>query len=186
LTLKARKLGGDEGFLVLFQTSDIDNPTWWNIGGWRNTEHGIQGGAIPEERVRGSIQTNRWYDVRLELNAGKIKAFLDGKLIHEATTKATATFFASAGRDQHAKELVLQLVNPLAEPMPVAIKLNGAGKLDSKIQALTIANASAEAENVIDQASVVAPKTSEFNGASNDFIYTVEPFSLTTLRIPER
>jgi alpha-L-arabinofuranosidase len=37
LTLKARKLGGGEGFLVMFHTSDIDNPTWWNIGGWRRS-----------------------------------------------------------------------------------------------------------------------------------------------------
>jgi alpha-L-arabinofuranosidase len=34
ITLKARKNGGDEGFLVGFQYFDSDDYSWWNIAGW--------------------------------------------------------------------------------------------------------------------------------------------------------
>ena len=37
LTLKARKISGAEGFLVLFRINGNDDRTWWNIGGWGNT-----------------------------------------------------------------------------------------------------------------------------------------------------
>src|SRR4029077_3722576 len=57
LTLKARKIGGREGFLILFETPGVDAPVWWNLGGWNNTEHGLQGEGLPERRVRGVIET---------------------------------------------------------------------------------------------------------------------------------
>ena len=36
-SLKARKLGGAEGFLILFRVQDENAKAWWNIGGWGNT-----------------------------------------------------------------------------------------------------------------------------------------------------
>jgi alpha-L-arabinofuranosidase len=186
LTLKARKLGGSEGFLVMFHTPDIDNPTWWNIGGWGDTEHSLQGGDLPENHVRGSIETGRWYDIRVELRGGNVKAFLDGKLIHEADLKPIATFYAAAGRDISAYELVVQMVNPFSEPMSVNIKLNGAGKLGSNAKLITLSNASSDAENTFDKPDAVAPETGEFTGVAPEFACTLPPYSLTTFRIPEK
>src|ERR1039458_2474239 len=40
-TLRAMKLGGSEGFLILFNVLDGNNYMWWNIGGWGNTQTGI-------------------------------------------------------------------------------------------------------------------------------------------------
>src|SRR6185437_6426826 len=45
LTLKARKISGSEGFLVLFHITDDDDRTWWNIGGWNNTQNAIENGG---------------------------------------------------------------------------------------------------------------------------------------------
>ena len=42
LTLQARKLGGSEGFLVMFNVADSNNWFWWNIGGWTNTSHAVE------------------------------------------------------------------------------------------------------------------------------------------------
>src|SRR5579862_1356230 len=42
LTLKARKLGGNEGFLILFGIPEANFKSWWNIGGWGNTRYGIE------------------------------------------------------------------------------------------------------------------------------------------------
>ena len=42
LTLRARKDGGAEGFLIIFDYQDEDNYAWWNIGGWSNTQNAIE------------------------------------------------------------------------------------------------------------------------------------------------
>jgi len=186
LTLKARKLGGDEGFLVLFQTPDINHTVWWNLGGWGNTEHSLQGGSLVENHMRGSIETNRWYDIRIELHDGNVKAYLDGKLIHEADRKPVATFYTAAGRDQRAGELVLQMVNPFAEPMSVTVKLNGAGKLGNKARTITLTNPDPAAENSLDKPDAVVPQKGELPGVAPVFTCTMAPYSLTTLRIPQK
>ena len=186
LTLKARKLGGAEGFLILFQTPDINHPVWWNLGGWGNTEHSLQGGDLVEGHVRGSIETGRWYDIRIELQDGAVKAYLDGRLIHEADRKPIATFYAAAGRDRRAGELILQMVNPFAETTSVTVTLAGASKLDNPARKITLTNPDPDAENTLGHADVVAPRIERFNGVASEFTITVEPHSLTTLRIPER
>lgn len=97
LTLKARKLGGNEGFLIVFghPGDDPDLKIWWNLGGWKNTAHGIQAPGVWEQRIPGTIEPDRWYDIRLELEGTTVRAYLDNELIQTAT-KPTA---ANAQRD---------------------------------------------------------------------------------------
>jgi hypothetical protein len=88
-SLKARKIDGDEGFLILFHLDDNLTFSAWNMGGWGNTRHQLQrtvdgtaedlGNGVP-----GKIESGRWYDIRLELSGDHVKAYLDGKLVHDA------------------------------------------------------------------------------------------------------
>jgi hypothetical protein len=83
LTLKARKLSGPEGFLIFFgqPAPDAGINSWWNVGGWNNTHHGIQSPRMPEMRQRGHIDDNRWYDLKVELSGNVVRTYLDGALI---------------------------------------------------------------------------------------------------------
>ncbi len=79
--LKARKIAGSEGFLVMFHVAD-DDFYWASIGGWNNTNHGISHvvgnkRALVGGRVPGKIETGRWYDIRIELTGPRIKFFLN-------------------------------------------------------------------------------------------------------------
>ena len=87
LTLKARKLGGNEGFLILFGMPSADSAvkSWWNIGGWGNTRDTIEAPGMWAETVPAKIETGRWYDIKIELSGNTVRAFLDGKLIQTAT-----------------------------------------------------------------------------------------------------
>jgi alpha-N-arabinofuranosidase len=114
-----------------------------------------------------------------------VKAYLDGQLIHGADRKPVATFYAAAGRDRRAGELVLQMVNPFAEPMSVTVKLNGAGKLGDKARTITLASPDPDAENSFDQPDTVVPRQGELSGIAPVFTCTMDPYSLTTLRIPQ-
>jgi hypothetical protein len=84
LSLKARKLGGKEGFLIGFGSAGDDTKTWWNLGGYGNTQHLLQAPDIIAPPLEGSIETGRWYDVRLEVAGPNVKCYLDGRLVQEA------------------------------------------------------------------------------------------------------
>lgn len=62
LSLRARKLGGSEGFLIYFQTPNADAVTRWNIGGWNNTGHAFELPAVEPARSAGSVEAG-WLDV---------------------------------------------------------------------------------------------------------------------------
>lgn len=98
LTLKARKLGGNEGFLILFgMGSPRENvKSWWNIGGWGNTTHTIEAPGIPGEPVPGQIETDRWYDIKIVLSGNTIRAYLDNELVDTATQAPAQRDFGHA------------------------------------------------------------------------------------------
>ena len=63
-SLKARKISGDEGFLILFNVGDEEAKSWWNLGGWGNSRHAVEMGGVADNGVRGRIETGKWYDIR--------------------------------------------------------------------------------------------------------------------------
>ena len=84
IELKARKIGGAEGFIINFAANDRDKPSRWNLGGWGNKRHGLEVADGTSSYVPGKIDTDRWYNIRIELNGPTVKAYLDNKLIQQA------------------------------------------------------------------------------------------------------
>src|ERR1700678_3182571 len=83
---EAKKNGGREGFLILFHVKDADNFDWWNVGGWGDTrsalEHTEDGSHTPlGESASATIETGKWYDIRIEVKGNDIKCYIDDKLI---------------------------------------------------------------------------------------------------------
>ena len=86
ITLRARKLGGDEGFIVLWHAADGDNYRWWNLGGWGDTvsrcESSESGGREPYgPSTPFTVETGRWYNLQLEVNGHHARGYVDGKLV---------------------------------------------------------------------------------------------------------
>jgi TPR repeat protein len=89
LSLKARKLGGAQGFLILFQVQGDQEKSWWNLGGWDNVAHGLETPGVDLKFVPGKIELDRWYDIRIEIKGCQIRCYLDGALVQEATRVVT-------------------------------------------------------------------------------------------------
>jgi alpha-L-arabinofuranosidase len=157
-SLKARKLGGAEGFLILFHVQDAATPSWWNLGGWGNTHHGIEMGGIVTQEA-GSIETGRWYDIRIELKGTNIKCYLDGKLIHDVGTPSYKSLFAAASRDNASGEVILKVVNVSESALATQISFKGAKELDRTVQASVLAADKPSDENSLDYPEKVIPKT---------------------------
>jgi alpha-L-arabinofuranosidase len=193
LSLKARKLGGAEGFLVMFRVRDDRNWYWWNIGGWGNARHAIEkcsggGKSIAGDPVNGGVETGRWYDVRIELDGPRIRCFLDGKLIHDVEEGVAQTLFASAGWAGAGKELVLKVVNyqEAAQEAQIAIRAGGrpAEGIAAEGKAIVITSGSPTDENTLENPLKVAPVERKAPGLRESFAFIFEPWSLTILRIP--
>ena len=51
-----------------------------------------------ERAVRGRIETDRWYDIKIELAGNRIRCYLDGELIHDATATPPESFATGESR----------------------------------------------------------------------------------------
>jgi alpha-L-arabinofuranosidase len=181
-SLKARKLGGNEGFLVLFRVNNEDEKTWWNLGGWGNTTHGIEMNEILTQ-VPGSIETGRWYDIRVEVKGAAIKCYLDGKLIHDVRRTSLASLYASATRDSRSGDIILKVVNGSADNIDTGVHLKGTMKLARSGEAIVLSSESPADENTLDTPEKVSPKTQVLSLDGPDFQHVFPGNSLTVLRI---
>ena len=188
--LQARKLGGPEGFLVLFHAQDGGNYRWWNVGGWGNTlarcEATHDGTRGPDGPGRPfTVETGRWYDLRLEVTGSRVRGFVDGKLVTDATegpATAPAPAFASATYAKAGHTVIVKVVNVGPDPVDMAIHLSGARRISPNGTATVLAG-DPMAQNTIDQPTNVAPKEEAVTDASASFHRTFPPHSLTLLRL---
>ncbi len=188
LRLKARKLGGAEGFLIMFRSPDDDHWIWWNVGGWNNSGHQIQkndGGAKMDigDRLPGKVETGRWYDVRVEAAANRFRCYLDDKLAQETTDQGAESLAAIAGRSDQTGDIIVKVVNGSDNALPATLDLRGAGALQSSGQAITLTSGGMNDENTLDDPLKIAPKTEKVGNISPKFSYTFPARSLTILRL---
>ena len=190
LTLRALKTGGSEGFLVGFASADGDNYIWWNIGGWGNTQHALEhavGGTRSPlgQPVRGRIEANRWYDIRIQVANNRIQCYLDGTLIHDvADTTAErkgSDLATSCVRDSATGDVIVKLVSRSSSAIAAQLDLSALGDLPPTATA-TVLSGDPLAENAFGQPATLLPKTSVIPVAAR-FSYTVPPNSLSILRL---
>ena len=185
-TLKARKLGGAEGFLIMFQVRDDQNWLWWNLGGWGNVKHAVErceggGKSILGNEVPGKIETGRWYDIRIELNGLNITCYLDGKRIHDVSHPPIRPLHAVAGRVNSSGELILKVVNVSNTTCETQIELRGAKEVQPTGRAIILTSASPDDENSLAEPMKVAPVARTIDNAAANFPYVFPANSLTVL-----
>lgn len=185
LTLKARKISGDEGFLVLFRVAGNEDRSWWNIGGWGNTADAIEDGGTLDSKP-SQIETGRWYDLKLTVADKNVKCWIDGKLIRDLTYTADGkvkSIYATAATDAQNGDYIVKVVNASPGPLATEIKLTGAGNLTGKGMATVLTSESATDENTLAEPTKVSPKSEpvEFNGST--LTRTFPGNSFTVLRL---
>ena len=181
--LKARKLGGAEGFLILFAVQDENAKSWWNLGGWGNTHHALELGGIVGNEVDGSIETGRWYDIRIELKERSVKCYLDGKLVHDAAIPTMKSLYASASRDQKRGEVIVKVVNVSGETVSADLNCRGVARLASPATAVVLASEQPTDENSLEQPGKVGPVTKALALSGSQLQHRFPGNSLTVLRL---
>jgi alpha-L-arabinofuranosidase len=189
LTLKARKTGGAEGLLVGVGATP-DNYYCWNLGGWANTQHGVErsvGGArsLVGRAVPGRIESNRWYDIKIESDGKRVRFHLNGTLVHDiagSLESVPPTFAASCVKDTASGDLILKLVNGAGSSRPVGVELAGAKALPTTAEATVLAGQNPMSVNDYGSPRTVLHRTSRLS-ISAAFDYEAPANSLTVIRI---
>lgn len=187
LSLRARKLGGAEGFMIYFGAGG-QGMGHWNLGGWNNTLHGLSIPGLPVAQRPGEIETGRWYDIRIELRGAEIAAYLDGERLQTASLSSIKhkPIYAVAGRDDDAAELVLFVSNPAGHPVSAEIGLRGRRQAEGAEARLTLLTADEPgAVNTFDAPDRVAPREETLEISGTRFAHSFPARSFTVLRIPD-
>jgi alpha-L-arabinofuranosidase len=188
VTLRARKTAGNEGFIILWHSADGDNYRWWNLGGWGNsvsrTEASENGGREPYgPSTPFTIETGRWYNLKLEVKGHTATGYVDGKRVMEASDepyRPTPAAFASASYVNASGEVIVKVVNSAATPLEAEIRVKDAAKFgNGKVIVIT---GDPQAVNTIEKPVNVAPKEELLTNAAASFTRTFAPHSVTLLR----
>jgi alpha-L-arabinofuranosidase len=188
-SLKARKLGGKEGFLIVFHRAADDTYAMWNVGGWGNKRHQIEvidSGSKSQigNPVEGSIEPDRWYDLRVETRGEQIKCVLDGKLVHEVTYPKRRPLYASAGAK--GDEVIVKVVNVTDRSQETEIDVAGSGGANDagwRIRVAGLTSAKPTDENSLDEPRKITPAERELIFAKPAFTHTFPPYSVTVMRM---
>jgi alpha-L-arabinofuranosidase len=184
LTLKARKISGAEGFLVMFHIGGDDDRTWWNIGGWNNSQDGIEAGGTLDTKP-SHIETDRWYDLKVTVSGKNVKCWLDGVLVHSVdfdVASNVASLYAVAATDKRTGDLILKVVNANTQPLQTEINLSGVS-LTGQGTATVLTSESGADENSLAEPTKVSPKTEAVKFSGTNLKRSFPGNSLTVLRL---
>ena len=187
--MKARRLQGRGGFVVLWHATDANNYNRWTVGGMNNTarceavdDGGREAYGSPSPFT---VETNRWYDLRVEVSGHHARAFVDGKLLTDATDKphvAPAGVFASATYVNSNHIVIVKIVNVGKNPVDMALNLRGAGTVEPK-GAAWVLSGDPKAANTVEEPTNIAPREEAVTDASASFHRSVPPHSFTLMRL---
>ena len=191
VSVRARKTAGGEGLILLWHSTDGDNYRWWNLGGWGNSLSRCevsQGGGRDAygPSTPFTVETGRWYNLKLEVKGNTARGYVDGKLVMSTTDEQhqpTATAFASASYINASGELVVKVVNTDDKPLEAEIQLKNAAKLGAG-KAIVIAGTNPADQNTLQRPNLIAPKEEQLAKPKAIFKRTFPAYSVTLLRFP--
>ena len=135
LNVKAKKTGGSEGFLILVHGHGEGNYVWFNVGGWGNSASAIEQAVEGAKTELGqssdfTVETGKWYDIRVEVAGRDIKCYIDNKLITQGVESSsgggpTQAIFAAASRVDSSGDIILKVVNAGSAAQQLKIDLKG-------------------------------------------------------------
>ncbi|HYX09186.1 MAG TPA: T9SS type A sorting domain-containing protein, partial [Bacteroidales bacterium] len=188
-SLRARKTGGNEGFLIIFGYQDQDNFYWWNLGGWGNTKHAIErcvdGSKSILTEVSGSIQTNVWYNIKIEVTPSTVYCYLNDELIQSFDVPASKLLYTSASLDEKDGQIYLKVVNPTDTDVETKLNFKGMATDTLNAELITLTSESTTDENSMTKPENVYPATIELGMKPISFKYTIAANSVNIFKVNE-
>jgi alpha-L-arabinofuranosidase len=190
LEVTGRKLGGAEGFLVMFGVQDTGNWYWWNLGGFGNTyslvERAVNGGKTPMATTDHTIETGRDYRIRIEVRGRQVSLYLDGELVTEFTDDVgqVEPLYHVATTDDRTGDVVVKVANARPEAVRTALDVEGV-RGRSRATVTTLTAESRGTVNSLGAPDAVAPQETRLR-LGDAFTYDFPADSVTFIRMDAR
>lgn len=181
IELEARKTAGQEGFLVSFASQDPLVTSWWNLGGWNNTDHGLEAPTISLRRTPGKIETGQWYKIKIEVKPTAIVCYLDGDEVQRAELEPTPSVFAASGWDEETAEYVVAVANSGNTARQGSINIAG-GNISGQAKLFTLAADSPLDVNSFESPEQVAPQEAAVQIHDGAVTHEFPAWSFTIIR----
>jgi len=185
--VRARKNGGNEGFLIVFNYTDENNYSWLNIGGWGNNSFGLEqivdGAKAQVTGKQGSIEQGRWYDIRVEVDGDSVSCFLDNQLIIAARllNSTTEGIFQNAAIDGETGEMVVKVVNTGRVGTTAVVDVNNFNVGSARV--IRLSSERGTDENTLKNPTNIYPVDVDCQTNGNRVTLDVPAYSLNILRI---
>lgn len=93
IELDARIDGGNEGWLVVFGAIDETDCTFWNVGGWGNSNTCFQyvknnSKSGQQSPLDSKYNVGEWYHLTLVINGDVVDGYINGYFVHSYTKAA--------------------------------------------------------------------------------------------------
>lgn len=193
LTVEAEILSGSEGFLIPICVRNAANNMFWNIGGWGNTVSCLQivSGGSKSGQISGTVnnvklQRGKVYTIRVTVDGSHVEGYLDDVKYLDYRYEAPQSLYESANLDANG-DLIIKLVNPTAQAIPVDTRLEGfkAEQYEKEAEVTVLSGDSLSAVNSFDEPEKMIP-VSKAMAIDETFLYEAPARSLTILRIPAK
>ena len=186
--VKFRRTKGIEGCYVGFgMTDDAMNGYRCSVGGWDDTKTAIEkvvsNDGTGTSTADCSLVTGEWQMLHLDVTGGVSVLYIDGQKIVEDEMKEECATFYAAGFDEETSETVIKVVNRSGKVYPLGITLEGASKIARSGKVITLSAERDIEENTFEDTMKISPVESKWNGFGKDFVYNLEPYSYTILRV---
>jgi len=177
--MKAEELDGHRGFFMEFGRLDEKNNNTWEIGGWQNLDHAvcrnINGRNSCLEQYEISIDKNRVYDLKLEVEGRHIRTYVDGVKVHDIEDKPTVIEPLYVSSSKTSDEIIIKVVNVSDKVKSTVISLDGmdlSGK--AKCRMITMKGFGLEDKNDFENPMKVSPRVTEFDIYAPEFSVDID------------
>lgn len=191
ITLKARRIGGEEGFLIFLNVEGRDRFVFCNYGAAGNAFSAVQSwGAPADHAFRGGLSTSgpiandRWHDIRVDIYKDRVDMYLDGEMISDAYVIPMESVFATAGLMRSGNSVILKAVNYHPEPVEARIVLKGKESAGAMAQQIVISSEEKYDQNTLDAPLKITPSIRMVKAGAKEFGISLPPFSVNLLKIP--
>jgi alpha-L-arabinofuranosidase len=135
------------------------------------------------EAVPGNVESNRWYDIKVEVKGSRIRCYLDGKLVHDVEDRGPEPLSAVVGREEKTGDIIVKVANFSDRATETTLNLNGISRISPTATAITLTSGSPTDENTLEQPEKIFPVTKKVEGLGPTFRYTFPAYSVTVLRL---
>ncbi len=182
-SLKAKKISGTNGFKIYIGSFYGFSNIIFELGGERNTTHCVRWNREKfSSKVKGSIDTSRWYDIKVQTKNGALTCWLDGKQIISEQLPVMPAVYALAGLDNKTGCLILKAVNLENTEVSLDVNLQNFSPSSSATEIL-LTSKSVRDRNSFESPKNVAPVTKPFFVSSPVFTWKLAPNSFTIIRL---